>query len=290
MAEKIKLISDSGSDLRDELLGNRDIDVLPMIVTRDDDAEFDANIIDLQQMYSEMKAGSFFKTAQVNLDLYIKKFEKYTQEGYKIICVTLSSGLSSTYSTAVLAAETVCLQDPSARIEVIDSKSGTVGYGCPMTAAYDMLQQGAGFEELTDYLKYAADHIEHIFTVQNLDTLFRGGRLTKTAYTLAVSLNIRPILEIDSAGSLTVIEKVRGEKKIRHKIASMVAAKSKNSSQYPLCIVHSDAEEAADEIRKLILEQTSFSSVVMYPLGAPLSVHVGCGMMGFIFINPDKTV
>ena len=290
MTDKIKLISDSGSDLRDELLGNRDIDVLPLIVTRDDDTEYDANVMDLQQMYSDMKAGSFFTTAQVNLDLYIKKFEKYTQEGYKIICITLSSGLSSTYSTAVLAAETVCQQNPSARIEVIDSKAGTVGYGYPVVAAYDMLQQGTGYEELVDYLKFAADHIEHIFTVQNLDTLFRGGRLSKTAYTLAVSLNIRPILEIDPAGYLTVIEKIRGEKKIRHKIADLVAGKSKNSSQYPLCIVHSDAEEAAMEIQKLILEKTSFSSTLLYPLGAPLSVHVGCGMMGFIFINPDKTV
>lgn len=286
--QKIQLITDAGSDLRPDMLGEKNIIVLPIMVTRNDNVEFDANTMDIEQMYKDIRHGFWFSTSQVNLDLYIQSFTKCAKEKVPVIYVALSSKLSSTMQTSEMAKRIVLNDYPDAVIEIIDSKSATDGYGHIVACAYEMTERGADFNEVTDYIKNTLVHIEHIFTVSELESLYRGGRLSRIAYEIANTLNIKPILEIGGDGSIVVSEKVRGDKQLKKRIISIIKKRMGTAKSKTLFIRHTHTPQAVEEIIGLIGREKLFDEIHTEYIGAAIGAHLGVGMMGFIFYNPNK--
>lgn len=209
----VQILSDSACDLPEEILDEYDIDILPIIVIKDDTEYLDKVTIDPKELYDNMRAGQVYKTAQIPPKMFEEKFEEYAAKGEDVIYIAFSSGLSSTYQTSVLVRDSLKEKYPNINIDIVDSKSASVGFGLLVHKAAQMAKEGKSKEEILKMLDFYIEHIEHIFTVDNIEYLFRGGRVTRTQAFVGGLLNIKPILDMPEDGTLRPIEKVRGRKK-----------------------------------------------------------------------------
>ena len=152
-------------------------------------------------------------TSQISPYTYEEYFRKYVNEGFSVIYIGFSSALSESYNHSVLARENVLQDIPDADITVIDSKAASVGQGLLIQKAIDMLKAGKTYEEIITWIESNKMRVNHWFTVDSLDYLKRGGRLSATSAALGTMLNVKPLLIVDKDGKLTPVKKIRGRKK-----------------------------------------------------------------------------
>jgi len=287
MNKPIRVITDAASDITQLSMGGRDITVIDMPLTTLDGHEYMASEIDALDMYNEIRNGAVFKTAQVNFLSYQREFEASAQRGEDVLCICLSSGLTSALSAAQLAKKQVMADYPQTRIAIVDSYGATVGYGAPVLACYDLIQAGAGLQEAAEFLLDAVGHMDYIFTLDDLSSLYRGGRLSKAAFAVANTLNIKPLLDVDTLGKLEVIDKVRGTKKARQRAAELVQKRCGRPGGELYC-VHTDAEEALNEVIDVLRPLGLFSKISSAMIGPIIGAHTGPGLIGFVFRNPHR--
>ena len=288
MNHPIRIITDSGADLTEEMLKNRSIEILPMEIEINGTERKPSTQLNLKQMYDDMRHKSVYKTSQVPLEQFLSVFERYAKQHVSILYIGLSSKLSGTVSAADMAAREIRERYPDVQIEIIDSKCATIGYGRAVLAAYDMAMQGASLETIKQTVLDLTAHTEHLFTVSKLEYLVRGGRLSAAAAAIAGTLNIKPILNVDKNGELIAIEKIRGEKKLKQRMADLVAELSGGLSEQTIYIVHGDDEAAADEMIGLIRERTPVKDAVKMMIGPTIGAHSGPGTLGIVFTNPNR--
>lgn len=288
MKNEIKFITDSGSDLTDELLNGRDIEILSMEIEINGTIRKLSRDINLKQMYEDMRNKSVYKTSQVFLETFLGCFEKYAKQDTPVIYIGLSSALSGTFSAASLAAQEIRQTYPAAEIEVIDSKCASLGYGRIVLDAYDMAQGNASMEEILRHITYLTAHTEHLFTVSSLEYLVRGGRLSAAAAAVAGTLNIKPIIHINEKGALVSKEKIRGDKKLKQRIVELVMQLSGGLENQEIYILHGDDIHSANELIGLIKEKTSVKRIVTTFIGCTIGAHSGPGTIGIVFLNPNK--
>ncbi|MDR2519759.1 MAG: DegV family protein [Eubacteriaceae bacterium] len=288
MNKKIQIMTDSGSDLAADELGIRNINILKMPIVDEFGNECDVAGMGTGQFYQSIRNGAFYQTSQVPFSGYINAFRSAAQANIEVIYIGLSSGLSGTIGTAMLARQEVMEEFPLAKISVIDSLSATIGYGSAVLEASDMEQAGASTQEILECIGRRLSMTEHLFTVGDLSCLRRGGRLSRTAYALASTLNIKPVLDVDQSGRLAVIDKCRGTHKARQKVAETIRRKA-GAGQNTLYCVHTDCEEGVHEVLELLHPHELFQNVKSACLGPVIGAHVGADMIGFVFQNPQKT-
>lgn len=288
MNQPIKIITDSGADLTDELLQNRSIEILPMEIEINGTTRIPSTELDLKEMYRNMRHKSIYKTSQVPLELFLKVFEQYAVQEIPVLYIGLSSALSGTVSAAIMAAGEIKEIYPHAQIEVIDSKCATIGYGRAVIAAYDMAAQNIPIGEIKQFVHDLTAHTEHLFTVSKLEYLVRGGRLSAAAAAIAGTLNIRPILNVNHEGALIATEKIRGEKKLKLRMADLVAVLSGGLENQTIYVVHGDDDTAADEMIELIRKRISVKEIIKMMIGPTIGAHAGPGTLGIVFTNPNR--
>ena len=264
------------------------IEILPMEIEINGSVRKPSTELDLKHMYHDMRHKSVYKTSQVPLEQFLSVFERYAKQHVSILYIGLSSKLSGTVSAADMAAREIRERYPDVQIEIIDSKCATIGYGRAVLAAYDMAMQGASLETIKQTVLDLTAHTEHLFTVSKLEYLVRGGRLSAAAAAIAGTLNIKPILNVDKNGELIAIEKIRGEKKLKQRMADLVAELSGGLSEQTIYIVHGDDEAAADEMIGLIRERTPVKDAVKMMIGPTIGAHSGPGTLGIVFTNPNR--
>ncbi len=288
MNHSIQIITDSGADLTETMQKSRTIEILPMEIEINGSVRKPSTELDLKHMYHDMRHKSVYKTSQVPLEQFLSVFERYAKQHVSILYIGLSSKLSGTVSAADMAAREIRERYPDVQIEIIDSKCATIGYGRAVLAAYDMAMQGASLETIKQTVLDLTAHTEHLFTVSKLEYLVRGGRLSAAAAAIAGTLNIKPILNVDKNGELIAIEKIRGEKKLKQRMADLVAELSGGLSEQTIYIVHGDDEAAADEMIGLIRERTPVKDAVKMMIGPTIGAHSGPGTLGIVFTNPNR--
>ena len=288
MNHSIQIITDSGADLTETMQKSRTIEILPMEIEINGSVRKPSTELDLKHMYHDMRHKSVYKTSQVPLEQFLSVFERYAKQHVSILYIGLSSRLSGTVSAADMAAREIRERYPDVQIEIIDSKCATIGYGRAVLAAYDMAMQGASLETIKQTVLDLTAHTEHLFTVSKLEYLVRGGRLSAAAAAIAGTLNIKPILNVDKNGELIAIEKIRGEKKLKQRMADLVAELSGGLSEQTIYIVHGDDEAAADEMIGLIRERTPVKDAVKMMIGPTIGAHSGPGTLGIVFTNPNR--
>lgn len=288
MNHSIQIITDSGADLTETMQKSRTIEILPMEIEINGSVRKPSTELDLKHMYHDMRHKSVYKTSQVPLEQFLSVFERYAKQHVSILYIGLSSKLSGTVSAADMAAREIRERYHDVQIEIIDSKCATIGYGRAVLAAYDMAMQGASLETIKQTILDLTTHTEHLFTVSKLEYLVRGGRLSAAAAAIAGTLNIKPILNVDKNGELIAIEKIRGEKKLKQRMADLVAELSGGLSEQTIYIVHGDDEAAADEMIGLIRERTPVKDAVKMMIGPTIGAHSGPGTLGIVFTNPNR--
>ena len=214
--EKIKIITDSTLDLPAELIREKDIEVLPLLINFGEESYLDGIEITTKEMIDKIDAtGVLPTTAQVTPNRFEESFKKYLDEGYKIVALTLSSDMSGTYQSACIAKDMLESDD----IIVIDSRNVTSGLGLLVLKACELRDKGLGIKEIEEGILKAIPKVKCSLNFESLENLVRGGRLSKTAGTIGSVLGLRLILEIKD-GKMSVKVKVRGSKKALKKLVS----------------------------------------------------------------------
>ncbi|MCP3032008.1 DegV family protein [Halobacillus sp. A1] len=282
----VKILTDSASDLSSETLHKFNIDCLPLGVTINGKEYEDGKTITPKQVYEMMKNGEAPKTSQVSPQAFRDTFLRYVKEDQPFIYFAFSSELSGTYQTAKMIGEEVKEEYPHAKFEVLDTEAASLGYGLIIMRIAELAEQGKTFEEIVETGKYHAEHMEHIFTVDDLEYLYRGGRVSKTAAFVGSLLRIKPLLHMED-GKLVPLEKIRGSKKVLKRMVEVMKERGTALDQQRIAISHGDDLESAELLAEMIRDEFGTKDIHIDMIGAVIGAHAGPGTIALFFLNEE---
>jgi DegV family protein with EDD domain len=281
----VKIITDSAADLPVELLQAYDIDLIPLRVYDEAETEYlDGVTLKSVTLLQKMREGAVYKTSLPSLETFQEKFVSYAKEGNPCIYLAFSSELSGTYQSSVLIKKEVKETYTDLDLEIIDTKCASLGQGIVVLEAAKMAKEGASKEEILNRVAFLMEHMEHIFTVADLQYLVRGGRLSKVAGFIGGLLNIKPILNVDE-GKLVPLEKVRGKKKVLSRIVDIMEERGKDLKGQTIGMTHGDDLETAEALKALITERFACEVFIVNTIGAAIGAHTGPGALTLFFLN-----
>lgn len=281
----VKIITDSAADLPVELLQAYDIDLIPLRVYDEAETEYlDGVTLKSVTLLQKMREGAVYKTSLPSLETFQEKFVSYAKEGNPCIYLAFSSELSGTYQSSVLIKKEVKETYTDLDLEIIDTKCASLGQGIVVLEAAKMAKEGASKEEILNRVAFLMEHMEHIFTVADLQYLVRGGRLSKVAGFIGGLLNIKPILNVDE-GKLVPLEKVRGKKRVLSRIVDIMEERGKDLKGQTIGMTHGDDLETAEALKALITERFGCEVFIVNTIGAAIGAHTGPGALTLFFLN-----
>ncbi len=233
--------------------------------------------------YKLMREGKTPKTTQVNPDGAKVFFEKILKEGYDILHVAFSSGLSGTCNSMMIAAEELREEYPDSKIIVVDTLCASLGEGLIVDYALELQSQGKTMEEVAEILEAEKLSFSHIFTVEDLVYLYRGGRVSKTSMVLGTMLGIKPMLHVDDNGKLVPESKVRGRKTSLDTLVKIMCERMDKEKTTKFFISHGDCLEDAEYLAKKITEATGITECLIGNIGPVIGSHSGPGTMALFF-------
>ena len=285
------LIGDSTTDLGYRYMRKHQVAFLPFNCTIKDQEFFDdmGENTDISLFYRNMKQGAAIPiTAQVNVVQYKEFFQPYLQDEKDVIYLCFSSGLSGSFNSAQIAARELEAEFPDRKIAVIDSLAASMGEGLLLWDAVEQRDQGADFETLVEHITKRVQQTNHWFTVDDLNHLYRGGRVSKTSAVLGTVLNIKPILNVDEEGHLIPREKVRGRKKALIHLAEKVKQYIVNSEEQTILISHGDALEDAQLLAEEIARRIKVKGFYFSQIGPVIGAHSGPGTIAVFFFGESR--
>ncbi|MGI6684176.1 MAG: DegV family protein [Bacillota bacterium] len=278
MEGKIALVTDSTSDLSSEFIEKHNIHVLPLKVVYQDREYLDRVEINPNEVYEGL-AKEVPSTSMPSVGEVTELFSKLIREGYQqILSIHISSGLSGTINSVRLAAANF----PSVNIEVIDSRSISMGIGVLVEEAANFIKKGMNLPSVVEKIREIRENLSVIFVVKTLEYLKRGGRIGYVSAAMGSLLDLKPVIAVNEEGKYFTLAKVRGRKKSLDKIIEVVKeAAEKNFLK--LTVMHGDAKEEAkyifDELKKIKrIKEIGFGEV-----GPVIGVHTGPGVVGLVF-------
>ncbi|KGP71094.1 DegV family protein [Pontibacillus yanchengensis] len=280
----VQIITDSGCDLPNSLIEKYNINRVPLTVHLDGEDYRDAETIDSKQVYDAMRNGKEPKTSQVSPQTFKEEFEKYAKEGKTCIYFALSSELSGTYQTGKMMLQEVTEEYPDFDLRIIDTHCASLGFGLVVLRAAQLAQEGASADDIVEMGTYHMTHMEHIFTVDDLEYLKRGGRVSKTAAFVGTMLKIKPLLHVEE-GKLIPLEKIRGSKKVIKRMIEVMEERGQDFSDQIVAISHGDDLERANQLAAQIKEQFNPKDILIHPVGSSIGAHSGPGTIALFFLN-----
>ncbi len=284
-----KIIMDSTSDLPTDIIDRYDIDILPLRVYINDKEYLDKVTITVDQGYDLMKNGICPKTSLPNPKAIYDLFKKYASKGQDFIYYSFSSKLSSTYQTSCLIIQELRKEYPNVKMEVIDTKGGSFASGLIVLQGAKLVEAGASFEDVVKISRENVENIEHVFTIDDLSWLLKGGRISKSEELIGNALKIKPILDVQE-GKMVVIKKIRGRKRALKTVVDIVQQRIKEFPDQIIGITHADDIKAALEVKDMIAEKIGNSNVLMEKIGSVLGSHLGIGGVGVFFFNKPSNL
>mgnify|MGYP002856916220 CR=1 FL=1 len=185
-----------------------------------------------EELFKRMDAGADTKTSQISVMEYIEYFEEFLKQGLDILHVTLSSGLSGTYNSAIIAADTLKEKYPDRKLYIVDSLGASSGYGLIVDTLADKRDEGMDIDSLYTWVMENRLCMHHWFFSTDLTYYIRGGRVSKPAGYVGKLLNICPLLNMDHLGHLTPREKVRGEHHVANRTLEKMIAHADGGTSY----------------------------------------------------------
>lgn len=288
--EKFKMVTDTSADLPREYLEKNDIAVLSLAYIIDGGTYTWDNPMDEHEFYDKMRNGSMPTTSQVNVADAAALFEELIKEYDEILCVSFSSGLSGTYNSTAIAAREVCEEHPGKKIRVVDTKAASLGQGLMVDYALKMRAEGKSVDETADFLEANYNHFVHVFTVDDLNHLYRGGRVSKATAFVGTLANIKPILHVDDEGHLINIGKVRGRKKSLIELVNLMEKKLGDhlKENDRVFISHGDSIEDAEFVAQEVKKRFGIESFLINYVGPTIGAHSGPGTIALFFYGDER--
>ena len=244
------------------------------------------------ELYRRMLAGEDAKTSQVSIGEYTDLFREILDEGKDILHLTLSSGISGTYNSAVIAAEQLKEAYPDRKIYVVDSLAASSGFGFLVDALADMRDAGKNIDELYAWVCENKKKVQHWFFTSDLTFFIKGGRVSKAAGFFGGMLGICPLLNVDFEGRLIAREKVRTKRKVIQRIVQKMEENAEGGLAYSGKCFISQSECMEDAKAVAALVESRFPNlngkVEIYPIGATIGSHTGPGTVALFFWGKER--
>ncbi|MDE7275772.1 MAG: DegV family protein [Lachnospiraceae bacterium] len=285
----LRIITDSASDLPKDYIEKHHLHVIPTPVVIDNIDYFDGATIQTEEFYQildDIKRD--VKTYHINPAMFTDAFTPYAKAGDTIIYLCFSTGIAGTYNAANIAKSNVLEEYPDFDLTIIDSKCASVGFGLLVSKLVTMLEKGASKEEIIEAADYFISHIRHVFTVQTLAYLIKGGRLTKFKGTIAETLDMKPVLIVDENGALSVVKTVRGRKKSLRFLIDYAKETGSHLENQEVAICHGEDSETLDFVKSLVEETFHPKSIMVSTVGCAIGAHTGRGIIGFCYFDADN--
>lgn len=245
--------------------------------------------MDYKTFYDAVRKGEMPTTSQVNVDVYLNLFRPYVKEGSALVLLSFSSALSGSYNSAVLAKDTLLEEFPEADITLIDTKCASMGEGLLAYYALEKLKAGASKEELVQWVEENKLKVNHWFTVEDLNHLKRGGRVSGTAAFIGTLLEIKPVLRVDDEGRLVPALKAKGRKKSIKTLFEKFEAGVVNPEEQIIFISHGDCFADAQGLADMIQAKYPVKDVWINCIGPVIGAHAGPGTIALFFMG-DKRI
>ena len=249
--------------------------------------------VPIDEFYRKIAAGALPTTSQVNVQEFIDFFEPYVVQGLDILHISLSSGLSGTYNSAVLASEQLLHKYPDRRILVVDSLGASSGSGLLVDLAADLHDGGASLDEVHTWVEANKLNIHHWFFSTDLTHYRRGGRISVASATVGTILGICPLMNMDDQGRLIPRAKVRGKKQVMAEIVRKMEEHAQNGVNYSgKCFIsnsacYDDARRVADMVEERFPHLNG--KVMINNVGTVIGSHTGPGTVALFFVG-DKRI
>ena len=283
-----QIITDSGCDLPADMLASLNLTMVSLTLNFRGEALDDSVTDDIKTMYAALRAGEAATTSAVNPDRWEKAMEPALQAGQDILVLGFSSGLSTTYQSAVIAADELKERYPERKINVVDTRSASLGQGLLVWYACRKRDEGMDLDAVTAWVEDARFHLCHWFTVDDLMYLKRGGRISAATAIVGTMLKIKPVLHMDDEGHLINMFKVRGRKASIEAIADKVAELGGDYDNSTMFICHGDCIEDAKYLESLVKERYGVKNVFIGYTGAVIGSHSGPGTLALFFLGKQR--
>lgn len=286
------IVTDVGSDISlDFFKRHEKLEILPMPY-RMDGVEKLYNVQDepsLVDFYRELRGEKMATTAQVTVDSAFTSFENLTNKGEQVLYIGLSSGISGTVQSAQTARDMVLEKNPKAKIAVVDSLLASAGEALLVHYALKLREEGKSMDETVQWLVNNRQRINSWFTVEDLNFLFRGGRVSRTSALLGSMMRIKPIMHVNFDGKLIPMDKTTGRKRSLKALADKVVERANPKEGQTIFISHGDCLEDAEYLAGLVKEGLkNIKGVEFFTLGPIIGAHAGPGTVAIFFLGDSR--
>lgn len=281
------ITTDTTTDLPEDYIKKHDLGIMSLTYTLEGTTYSKDNPLDVRLFYEKMRNGSMPTTSQVNPENAKNIFLPYLKDGYDILHIAFSSGLSGSYNSTRIAAEELSEEFPDRKITIIDSLAASLGEGLLVHKAVMLKEQGADLDTVADWVEQNKLHIVHNFTVDDLFHLHRGGRVSKATAILGTIINVKPILHVDDEGHLIALSKVRGRKKsLQALVDSMEKQMGAYRSQNDIVFIsHGDSLADAQYVADLVKQRFGIESFLINYVGPTIGAHSGPGTIALFYMG-----
>ena len=286
-----RILTDSCCDLPQEMADELELIVAPLSVSFKGNEHrnyLDGRELDSKEFYQGLRDGEMTSTSAANPTLWQSYMEPVLSSGQDILVLAFSSGLSTTYNAACIAAEELKETYPDRKIYVVDTLCAALGQGLFCKYVAEQKKNGATLEEAKDWAEANKLNLVHWFTVEDLHFLKRGGRVSAATAVVGSMLQIKPVLHVDNEGHLISKAKVRGRKASIHALADKVGELCENPSEQTMAICHGDCLEDAELLATLMKERYNVPEIIIHPTGPVIVSHSGPGTLAVFFMGKER--
>lgn len=284
------ITTDSNSDVRPEFIQENNLTVIPQYYAFGDTVYGDELNMEPHDFYETMRKGELPKSMANNPAVIRERFEKILKQGKDILHIAFSSALSGSYNNVVMMAGELMEDYPDRTIRVFDSLNASLGEGVSVYRAVELWKQGKTMDEVWEILEEEREHVNVSFTVNDLNHLQRGGRVSKTTAVVGSLVNIKPILTVTSSGELKADGTVRGRKKSLKTLVNRMET-AMDPEHYGkdrlVCILHGDCLDEAQSVADMVKE-LGFTNILINDVSPSIGTHAGPGVIGLVFYGKNR--
>ena len=283
-----RIITDSCCDLPQEMYKALSLSVIDLSVNYQGKVHTSYTERWLKKMYDGLRSGESASTSAANPQEWTSVIEPVLADGEDALVLSFSSGLSTTYQSAVIAAEELTEKYPDRKIRVVDTLCASMGQGLLVWYACQKRDAGMSLDEVADWCENHKQNLCHWFTVDDLMYLKRGGRVSAATALVGTMLQIKPVLHVDSEGHLVNVSKARGRKAAVETLAKKVAELALPGENDTMFISHGDCIEDAEYLAEILKTKHGVKEVVISYVGAVIGSHAGPGTLALFFLGEHR--
>lgn len=285
-----KIITDTTADLPAAYVKEHRLGNMFLTYSIDGSSYSDGHELEEKVFYEKMRSGRMPTTSQVNPGEAKRYFESYLEESKELLYLAFSSGLSGTYNSGRVAAEELMEERGDCKITVIDTKCASLGEGLIVHKAAQLQEAGKSMDETAAWVREHLMNVAHVFTVDDLNHLYRGGRVSRAAAVIGTIAGIKPVLHVDEEGHLVPVGKTRGRKKSLHALVDyMQEHMGSYADQNDIVFIsHGDVREDAELVREEVEARFGIKSFLINTIGPTIGAHAGPGTVALFFMGEQR--